>query len=117
MAPARHRGAVEGKLMLEELLAAEELHVGVLDPALAQDLIGEVVQVLEDGQACHEPGRQRRSAWIVIVDGPEPLLEKAPVDSGGELHQSMAEVDDLIEPGSKQIRLARLPPLLGSHEN
>ena len=39
--------------MLEELLAAEELIVGVLDPALAQNLIGEVVTVLEDRQSRH----------------------------------------------------------------
>jgi hypothetical protein len=34
--------------MLEELLAAEELIIGVLDPALAQNLVGQVVGVFED---------------------------------------------------------------------
>ena len=36
LAPAGHRGPVEGELMLEELLAAEQLIIGVLDPARAQ---------------------------------------------------------------------------------
>jgi len=35
LAPARQRRAVERKLMAEELLAAEQLVVRVLDPALA----------------------------------------------------------------------------------
>jgi len=37
--------------MLKELLAAEVLIIRVLDPALAQGLIGEIVTVLEDRQA------------------------------------------------------------------
>ena len=39
--------------VLEELLAAEELVIGVLHPALAQDLVGEVVSVLEDRKPRH----------------------------------------------------------------
>jgi hypothetical protein len=34
--------------VLEKLLAAEELVVGVLDPSGAQILVGEIVRVLED---------------------------------------------------------------------
>jgi hypothetical protein len=41
VAPARHRRAIEHQPMLEELLAAEILVIGVLDPALAQHLIGQ----------------------------------------------------------------------------
>jgi hypothetical protein len=48
LAPARQRGALERQFVLEELLTAEELIIRVLDPALAQDLVGEVVGVLED---------------------------------------------------------------------
>ena len=71
--------------------------------------------MLEDGQARHEPGRQWRSAGIVVVSGPEALLEEAPVDGCGELHEGMGGIDDLVEPGSEQIRLARVPSLFGSH--
>ncbi len=35
--------------MNEELFAAEELEVGILDPAGAQFLIGEIERMLEDG--------------------------------------------------------------------
>jgi hypothetical protein len=38
--------AIEHQPMLEELLAAEELVIRVLDPALAQHLVGQVVGVL-----------------------------------------------------------------------
>ena len=53
LAPARHRRAVERQSVLKELLAAEQLIIGVLDPALAQNLVGEVVHMLEDRQPCH----------------------------------------------------------------
>jgi len=45
----------KGPVVLEELLAAEELEIGVLEPAIAQRLVGEIVHVLEDGEAGHEP--------------------------------------------------------------
>ena len=44
---------VEHQPVLEELLAAEELVIGVLYPPLAQHLVGEVVGVLENGQPRH----------------------------------------------------------------
>jgi hypothetical protein len=43
--------------VLEELLATEVLVIGVLDPALAQHLIGEVISVLEDRQPRHQSRR------------------------------------------------------------
>jgi hypothetical protein len=65
---------------LKDLLAAEQLIIGVLDPALAQNLVGEVVHGLEDRQARHQPPRQRRLARVVGIDRAEPLFQKAPVD-------------------------------------
>jgi len=65
LAPARQRRAIEHQPVLEELLAAEVLVIGVLDPALAQHLIGQVIAVLEDRQPRHQPCRQRRVAGIV----------------------------------------------------
>jgi hypothetical protein len=62
--------------MLEELLATEELVIGVLQPALAQYLIGEVVGVLEDGQARHQARRQWWPAGLIIIDRAELLLEE-----------------------------------------
>src|SRR5258706_11952828 len=42
--PARQPRAAEGKLVLKELLAAEMLKIGVLDPNLAQPLVGQVLK-------------------------------------------------------------------------
>ena len=48
--------------MLEELLATEELEIGILDPAVTQRLIAQVIHVLEKRQACHQLRGQRRAA-------------------------------------------------------
>jgi hypothetical protein len=93
----------------EELLAAEKLIVGVLQPAVAQALVGEIVHVLEDRKPRHQPGRQRRLPGLVGIDRPEPLLQKAPVDRRSELRQLMPDVDDLIEPRPEIDRSVRCP--------
>src|SRR5450432_524008 len=94
--------------MLEKLLAAEVLVIGVLDPALAQRLIRQVIGVLEDGQPGHQSGRQRRMAGIIRVDLPEATFQEAPIHRPRQRDQWMLQVDDLIEPGAKQILFTRL---------
>src|SRR3954462_99339 len=101
--------------MLEKLLAAEVLVIGVLDPALAQHLVGEVVGVLEDRQPRHQSCRQRWLAGAVRVDRSELLFQKAPVDRSRQLRQRMLHIDDLVEPRTKQILLAALPTLPWPH--
>ena len=101
--------------MLEELLAAKELVIGILDPARAQILVGEIMHVLEDREPRHQPRRQRRMAGLVGIDRAEPLLEKAPVDRAAELRQRVVHVDDLVEPRLEEIILPAVPPLLGPH--
>ena len=115
LSPARQRRAVEGRFVLKELLAAEQLKIRVLDPALAQSLVRQVMHRLEDRQARHEPGRQRRMTGLVRMDRPEPLLEKPSVDGAGELRQRVGHVDDLVEPRPEQVVLSALPPLLRPH--
>ena len=75
------------------------------------------MHVLEDGQARHQPRRQRWAPGIIRVDRPEPLFEKAPVDRPRELHERVIEVDDLVEPGPEEIALPRLPTFLWPHES
>ena len=116
LAPARQRRAVEGQLVLEDLLAAEQLVIGVLDPACAQILVGEIVHVLEDRKPRHQPRRQRRMADLVGIDRAEPLLEKAPVDRPAELGERVIEVDDLVEPRPEEIGLSAVPPLFRPHQ-
>jgi hypothetical protein len=109
LTPARQRRPVERKRVAEELLAAEQLIVRVLEKARAKLFIGQIVRVLEDRQARHEPRRQRRLARLVRIDRAEPRLEKAPVDRPAELRQRVIEVDDLVEPGPEEIVLPRCP--------
>jgi hypothetical protein len=85
LAPARQRGAVKRQLVREKLLAAEQLVIGVLDPARAQILVGEIVHVLEDRKPRHQSRRQRRLAGLVRIDRAESSLEKAPVDRRAKL--------------------------------
>src|SRR6478736_4046351 len=58
LAPARQRRALERQLVLKELLATEQLEIRVLQPTRTERLVGEIVQVLEDRQAGHQPGGQ-----------------------------------------------------------
>jgi len=115
LAPARQRRPIERGFVDEELLAAKKLKVRVLDPARAEILVGEIVCVLEDRKARHQPCGQRRMARLVGIDRPEPLLQKSPVDRRGELRQRMTQVDDLVEPGLEKIALPAVPTLLRPH--
>jgi len=103
--------------VLEELLAAEQLVIGVLHPALAQHLVGKVVGVLEDDQPRHQSRRQRRLAGAVGVDRSELPLQEAPVDRPRQLHQRVAHVDDRVQPRAQKIGLSRLSPFLWSHRS
>src|ERR1700758_2123700 len=70
LSPARQRRAVEGGLVLKELLAAKQLKIRVLDPALAQRLVRQVMHGLEDRQARHEPRRQWRMPGMIAMTAP-----------------------------------------------
>src|SRR5581483_796730 len=115
LTPTCQRRAVEGRLVLKKLLAAKELIIGVLEPALAQNLVGEIVHVLQDREPGHEPRRERGPAWAVGINGAEVLLQKTPVNRRGQLRQRMLHVDDLIEPRPKQIVLPAVPTLFRPH--
>src|SRR5882757_5529212 len=56
-------------------------------------------------------------AWAVLVDRAELLFQKSPVDRPCQLHQRVVHIDDLIEPRTKQILLAALPPFPWPHRN
>ena len=73
--------------MLEEFLAAEILIIRVLEPSIAHDLVAEIEGVLENGEARHQPGRQRRPTDALGVHGAEFALQKLPVDRPRELRQ------------------------------
>ena len=101
--------------MLEELLAAEQLVVGILNPARAQILVGQTMHRLEDRKPRHQPRRQRRMSDLIGIDRAEPPLEEAPVDRPTQLGERVISVDDLVEPRLEEIVLPAVPPLLGPH--
>ena len=115
LAPARQRGAVESELVPKELFATEELIIGIFDPALAQNLVREIVHVFEDGEPGHQPRGQRRASRNVGVDRAEAFFEKVPINGLRKLRQSVVHIDDLIKPRLEQIVLTAVPPLLRPH--
>jgi hypothetical protein len=106
LAPACQGRTVEGQIMAEADLAAEELHVGAVEKASAQHLIGKAVHVLEDHQAGDQPHRQGRLARSWLVDAAEPALEEGPVDPLRQQHQWVFQIDDDLQGGAEQILLA-----------
>ena len=103
-------------LMLEELLAAEQLIVRVLDPARAKILVAEIVHVLEDRWPRHQPRRQRRVSGLVGIDRAEPLLKKRQSIAQPSLANgwSMSRRSGRAAPGTN--RSAAVPPLPGPHQ-
>src|SRR5580704_12055599 len=103
--------------MLEELLPTKELEIGILDPAVTQRLIAQVVHVLEKRQACHQPRRQRRAAGAIRIDRSELRLQKPPIDRARKLHQCMRQINDPIQPRAEQILLPGLLSLPRPHRS
>src|ERR1700722_7649611 len=103
--------------MLEELLPTKELEIGILDPAVTQRLIAQVIHVLEKRQACHQPRRQRRAAGAIRIDRSELHLQKPLIDRARKLHQRMRQINDPIQPGAEQILLPGLLSLPRPHRH
>jgi hypothetical protein len=55
-------------------------------------------QQQSDGKPCRDPRPP-----LVAVERGDLAVDKIPVDLAGELRQFMPEVDDLVQPRSKQI--------------
>ena len=105
LAPVRHRGAVERQPVAEAQLAAKILVIRVLQPARAQHLVRQVVHVLENEQARHQPRRQPGLSCSRLARRAEAPVEKAPVDLARQPHQRMAHVDDRLQRGQQQVLL------------
>lgn len=95
----------------------QKLVIRVLDPALAQHLIGEVVHVLEDEQTRHQAHRQGPLARTRLVDGTPAPLQKSPIDPIGQPHQRMAEIDDLVQRRPEQVLLPLVPAVASWHHH
>ncbi|MGY4600465.1 hypothetical protein ACVWXL_008211 [Bradyrhizobium sp. GM22.5] len=100
--------------MLKELLPGEELEIRVMNPALANALIGQPISVLEQQQPDHEPGLDPGPA-ILAIERRDLAVDPVPIDLAGELNQLVLHVDDLVQPRPEQIVRSRRPVLLRSH--
>src|SRR3954466_5844856 len=114
LAPMAQVRALVREGVLKELFAGEELEIRVVNPALANALIGQSVSVLEQQQADHEPGLDSGPA-ILAVERRDLAVDPVPVDLAGELNQLVLHVDDLVQPRPEQIVRSRRPVLLRSH--
>ncbi len=90
------------KLVLEKLFSGKELEIGVIDPALADALIGQSVNLFEQQQPDRKPRRYPRPALVTVERG-DLAVDKVPVDLLRQLRQFVLEVDDLVQPRSEQI--------------
>lgn len=109
-------GVSDERLVLEKLLASEQLEIRIFQPFLAHSVVRKVVRVLQDRQACHQPGRQQRLARLVGIDRAEALIQEPPGDLPSKLGQIVVRIDDRIETGEKHVRLPAIPPLLRQHD-
>src|SRR5260370_39470277 len=88
----------------------------VPDAELDAAVVVEVVGGCANRRPRHQRGGQWRLAGTILVNGAEFLFQKSPVDRPRQLHQRVVHVDDLIEPRTKQVLLAALPPLPWPHQ-
>ncbi len=109
-------GALVRELVLEKLLAGEVLEIRIKDPALAHPFVGQIVDMLEQKQPDDEPGCDPRPA-LVAVERCDLAIDPVPVDLASELHQFVLHVDDLLEPGAKQITFPCRLRFLRSHRS
>ena len=92
--------------VFEVLLAAEVLPVGVLNPALAHQLIGEVERVLQVMQSHHQANSDTGTALAFDVERAEALGSCLPINRAREFEQGVALIYKVDEFGSKQLMLA-----------
>ena len=104
--------------MGEERFVGEVLEIWIVHPARADTFVQQAMDVLEQQQPYHEPGRHRRSA------GPgdqirQSGIDRLPVDLTSQPHQLVAHVDDLLqsqtEPTPGPLRIP-FPHSKGNHD-
>ena len=116
LAPMAQVRAFVRKLVLEKLLSGEVLEIRVMHPALADTLVGQSVDVLEQQQPNHEPGLNPRPA-LVAVERRELAVDPLPFDLARKQRQLVLHVDNLLEPRSEQIARSRRLMLLRPHRS
>jgi hypothetical protein len=117
LAKARQRRGIAGKASLEEHFAAEELPVGVFQPALAEGFVRQIVGVLQVEQPTHQSQRQRRTAAALGLGWQhrrQTLGHDVPGHHRRKLAQRMPQIDLRIQAIATQVGRHRRGALSGS---
>ena len=94
--------------MLHELLSAEELEVGVLNPLHQDRSVRELEGVLQIQKPDGETGPGRRSAGGGRKAFGVVALVRLPVDQAREHGDRMAHVEEIVQPGLRHVGLSGL---------
>ena len=94
--------------MLHELLSAEELEVGVLNPLRQDRVVRELEGVLQIQKPDGETGLGRRSAGVGRKAFGVVALVRLPVDQAREHDDRMLHVEDVLQPVHQQVGLSGL---------
>ena len=105
-APARKRGRIHRRVVLHELLAAEELEVGVLNPLLQDRGVRELAGVLQKQKSGGETGPGRRPSGVGRKEAGMVALDRIPVDQVGEHDDRMVHVEEVLQPGPQHVGLS-----------
>jgi len=116
LAPVAEVRTLVRELVLEKLKAGEVLEIRVIAPALTDAFVRQAVDVLEQQQPDDETALDPRPA-LVAVERCDLAIDPVPVDLAAKLHQLVFQVDDLIQPGAKQIAFLCRLRLLRSHRS
>ena len=92
--------------MLHELLSAEELEVGVLNPLHQDRSVRELEGVLQIQKPDGETGPGRRSAGVGRKVFGAVALDLLPVDLVREHGDRMAHVEEIVQPGLQHVGLS-----------
>ena len=107
---------MDGDFVLEEAASAEILPIGIFNPTLEEDFVGEVKGVLEVLKTGHEAHRHGRGALVFVERRTEFAFKTLPVDFASEFNQGMRRIDKGIEPNVEEgLLLAVLGRLFRLH--
>ena len=98
LAPARKGGRIDRQNVLHELLSAEELEVGVLNPLHQDRSVRELEGVLQIQKPDGETGPGRRSAGVGRKAFGVVALVRLPVDQACEHDDRMVHVENVLQP-------------------
>lgn len=113
--PPRHLRGMDREVVLEELLAAEVLPVGVLHPALHHLLVRQPVGVLQQVQPRHQANWNPWATQIRHIQASEFLRQILPGDHRRQPHQLMVRVQRQVQLPADHRLLTRRPPRFRLH--